>query len=277
MINYKQRLNLENSTAIITGGAGLLGPEHAIGLARYGASIILVDLKEKGLIKAKEKILKEVPSAKINIETVDITCESDLTYLCEKYLEKDIFIDILINNAAINPKMDDDDDKKTGMVEDYDIKLLREEINVGIIGTFLCCKIFGKQMADKKGGSIINIASDLAIQAPDQRIYSKTNNIEDVQHFKPIGYPIVKSSMLGLNRYLASYWAHKGVRVNCLVPGAVMSTQSEDLVKQIKTRVPLNRLAKTNEYQEAIVFLASDASSYMTGSELIIDGGRSIW
>ena len=126
-------------------------------------------------------------------------------------------------------------------------------------------------------GSIINIASDLAIQAPDQRVYSKTNNIEDVRHFKPIGYPIVKSSMLGLNRYLASYWAHKGVRVNCLVPGAVISTQSEDLIRQIKTRVPLNRLAKTHEYQDAIVFLASNASSYMTGSELIVDGGRSIW
>ena len=277
MINYKQRLNLENSTAIITGGAGLLGPEHAIGLARYGASIILVDLKERALIKSKEKILSEIPTAKIYIETVDITIEDDLTDLCEKYLKKEIYVDILINNAAINPKMDSDDDKNTGMVEDYDIKLLIEEINVGIIGTFICCKIFGKQMAEKKGGSIINIASDLAIQAPDQRVYSKTNNIEDVRHFKPIGYPIVKSSMLGLNRYLASYWAHKGVRVNCLVPGAVMSTQSEDLVKQIKTRVPLNRLAKTNEYQDAIVFLASDASSYMTGSELIIDGGRSIW
>ena len=132
-------------------------------------------------------------------------------------------------------------------------------------------------MANRGGGVIVNIASDLAIQAPDQRVYSKSGRMEDVRHFKPIGYPVVKSAMLGLNRYLATYWAHRGVRVNCLVPGAVHNTQSDHLIKNISYQVPLERLAEKYEYQEAVAFLASEASSYMTGQELIMDGGRSIW
>ena len=173
--------------------------------------------------------------------------------------------------------MDSFNNKETGTVEDYDMELWDREIKVGITGTFLCCKIFGTEMANRGSGVIVNIASDLAIQAPDQRVYSESGRMEDVKHFKPIGYPVVKSAMLGLNRYLATYWAHKGVRVNCLVPGAVLTTQSDHLVKNISYRVPIGRLAEKYEYQEAIAFLASDASSYMTGQEIIMDGGRSIW
>lgn len=271
------RFNLSGKTALITGGGGLLGPEHGIGLARYGAVIFLIDIDEEGLRTAKERVLSQVPEAFVGVRVVDITNEAELRVFNSMVQYKDFQIDILINNATLNPKMDAFEDEITGMVENYDMELWERELKVGITGTFLCCKTFGSQMAKRGSGTIVNIASDLAIQAPDQRVYASTGKIEDVRHFKPASYPVVKSAMLGLNRYLATYWAHRGVRVNCLIPGAVLNNQSDSLVDQISTRVPLKRLAEKTEYQEAVAFLASDASSYMTGQEIVMDGGRSIW
>ena len=273
----KHRFDLVNNNALITGGGGLLGPQHGIALAKWGAVVVLVDIDEAGLKYAKNKILDKIPEGIIKTAVVDITQEAALVELRNQINNEGLPIDILINNAALNPKMDSFNNKETGTVEDYDMELWDREIKVGITGTFLCCKIFGTEMANRGSGVIVNIASDLAIQAPDQRVYSESGRMEDVKHFKPIGYPVVKSAMLGLNRYLATYWAHKGVRVNCLVPGAVLTTQSDHLVKNISYRVPIGRLAEKYEYQEAIAFLASDASSYMTGQEIIMDGGRSIW
>jgi len=250
----KRRFNLSGKSALITGGGGLLGPEHGIALARYGAHVILVDINEKGLKRAKRRVNSQVNSCEIEIFVTDITKENEILKLRDQLKDSDLFVDILINNAALNPKMDDSGIQNSGMVENYDIGQLNKELEVGIIGTFLCCKIFGSAMASLGKGTIVNIASDLAIQAPDQRVYSLTGKIEDVKQFKPVGYPIVKSAMLGLNRYLATYWAHRGVRVNCLVPGAVLTTQSDHLVKNISYRVPLGRLAEKYEYQEAIAF-----------------------
>ena len=266
------RFDLSGKTALITGGGGLLGPEHGIGLARYGAKIVLIDIDEDGLKVAEERIHSQIPEAIIGTHPVDITMEGALHILKEH-----LIVDILVNNAALNPKMNTFESEITGTVENYDMNLWEQELKVGITGTFLCCKVFGSQMAKRGSGVIINVASDLAIQAPDQRVYASTGKIEDVRHFKPVGYPVVKSAMLGLNRYLATYWAHRGVRVNCLIPGAVLHNQSEPLVDQISVRVPLGRLAEKTEYQEAVAFLASDASSYMTGQEIIMDGGRSVW
>ena len=132
-------------------------------------------------------------------------------------------------------------------------------------------------MAQKSGGSIINISSDLGITAPDQRVYHPSENIKKVKNFKPIGYSISKHGIGGITKYLSTYWAHKNVRCNNLVLGAVLNKQSKSLVKNIKKRVPMNRLAEKNEYKKSIQFLASDGSKYMTGQNLIIDGGRTIW
>ena len=268
----QSRFDLSGKTALITGGGGLLGPEHGIGLARYGANIVLIDVDEAGLRVAEERIHSQVDGASVKTHVVDITMESTLHVLGDH-----LIVNILVNNAALNPKMDSFEDEITGTVENYDMNLWERELKVGITGTFLCCKIFGSQMAERGSGTIVNIASDLAIQAPDQRVYASTGRVEDVRHFKPASYPVVKSAMLGLNRYLATYWAHCGVRVNCLIPGAVLNNQSNSLVDQISTRVPLRRLAEKTEYQEAVAFLASDVSSYMTGQEIVMDGGRSIW
>ena len=279
---YKEKnrtsLDLSGKTAVITGGAGLLGPEHAVGLSRYGARVILLDIVEDGLEDARQRVLSQIAEAKVEIANADITDKVSLEKVRDEFEKKAMPIDILVNNAAVNPKMlNPVDGEKSGTVEDYDMMLWEKEINVGITGTFLCCRVFGSSMAERGAGSIVNIASDLAIQAPDQRVYSSTGLIEDVTNFKPIGYPVVKAAMLGLNRYLATYWAHKGVRVNALIPGAVFNNQPDSLHKEVARRVPLGRWADRKDYQEAVAFLASEASSYMTGQELVMDGGRSIW
>ena len=274
----KASLDLSGKTAVITGGAGLLGPEHAVGLSRYGARVILLDVVEDGLESARQRVLGQIAEAQIEIAAADITDKASLEKVRDEFGKKGMPIDILINNAALNPKMMNcADGEKSGTVEDYDMMLWEKEIDVGITGTFLCCRVFGSSMAERGGGSIVNIASDLAIQAPDQRVYSPTGLMEDVTNFKPIGYPVVKAAMLGLNRYLATYWAHRGVRVNALIPGAVFNNQPDSLLKEVARRVPLGRWADRKDYQEAVAFLASEASSYMTGQELVMDGGRSIW
>jgi NAD(P)-dependent dehydrogenase (short-subunit alcohol dehydrogenase family) len=274
----KASLNLSGKTALVTGGAGLLGPEHAVGLSRYGAKVILLDVVDDGLADARQRVLDQVESAHVETVTADITNKPSLEKVRDDFENKGMPIDILVNNAALNPKMMNlADGEKSGTVEDYDMMLWENEIDVGITGTFLCCRIFGGAMAVRGNGAIVNIASDLAIQAPDQRVYSPTGLMEDVANFKPIGYPVVKAAMLGLNRYLATYWAHRGVRVNVLIPGAVLNNQPDSLLKEVARRVPLGRWADRKDYQEAVAFLASDASSYMTGQELVMDGGRSIW
>tara|TARA_B100000315_G_scaffold194414_1_gene185064 strand:+ start:77 stop:928 length:852 start_codon:yes stop_codon:yes gene_type:complete len=271
-------LNLSGKNALITGGAGLLGPEHGVGLARHGATVVLLDIVEEGLEEARQRVLNQIAGAQVDFAVADITDQASLERVKSELKKQGMPIDVLVNNAALNPKMMDSGvGEKSGTVEDYDMTLWEKEIDVGITGTFLCCRVFGSAMAERGTGSIVNIASDLAIQAPDQRVYSPTGRMEDITNFKPIGYPIVKAAMLGLNRYLATYWAHRGVRVNALIPGAVFNNQPDSLLREVSHRVPLGRWADRKEYQEAVAFLASEASSYMTGQELVMDGGRSIW
>jgi NAD(P)-dependent dehydrogenase (short-subunit alcohol dehydrogenase family) len=235
-----------------------------------------LDIDNNKLLKAKKYIKSKIPSANIIIYKADITKEDQVQDVYNKLKVRKIFIDILINNAALDPKMDKSKSVNNNLLN-YESSFLKKEVDVGLIGAFYCSRIFGSDMAKRKGGAIINIASDLAISGPDQRVYTYSEKINDVKNFKPIGYSIVKTGLLGLNRYLATYWAHKNVRVNCLVPGAVHNTQSKSLIKNIIKRVPLMRLAKKTDYHGAIVFLASDESSYMTGQQLVIDGGRTIW
>ena len=162
----------------------------------------------------------------------------------------------------------------SGKVENYSTKLLVKEINVGIMGAFFCSKIFGTEMSKKKGGVIINIGSDLSINAPDQSVYHKDDNISKVKHFKPIGYSITKFGLLGMTKYLATYWARKNVRCNMLIPGGVENSQPKFLIKNVKKRIPMNRWAKPDEYRKAIQFLTSEKNSYMTGQTLTVSGGE---
>tara|TARA_A100001011_G_scaffold391329_1_gene476568 strand:- start:586 stop:1392 length:807 start_codon:yes stop_codon:yes gene_type:complete len=266
----------KNKYSLVTGAAGLLGPEHSSALAEIGHNLILIDIKKKELRKKSEFLKKKFPSIDVLEFVCNISKENEVISLQKKLKKKSIFIDVLVNNADVNPKMNKNKNM-SGLVENYKSNTLKEEIEVGIIGTFNCCKTFGSLMAKKGGGIIINISSDLGISAPDQRVYHSQENINKVKNFKPIGYSISKHAISGITKYLATYWGHKNVRCNTLVPGAVLNTQPSFLIKNIKKRIPMKRLANKNEYKKAIQFLASDGSKYMTGQNLIIDGGRTIW
>jgi len=148
---------------------------------------------------------------------------------------------------------------------------------VGLTGAFLCSKIIGSEMARRSKGVILNIASDLAVIAPDQRIYRQPTLPEEQQPVKPVSYSVLKAGLLGLTRYLATYWADKGVRVNAISPGGVYAGQDAGFVQRLSNLIPLERMAHADEYNAAIIFLVSDASSYMTGANLIVDGGRTCW
>ena len=269
---------LNKKNALITGAAGLLGPQHAMALNEIGFNVILLDIDKKNLILAYKKIKKKLKkNTKILYYACDITDEIEVKKVAKDLKKKNYLIDVLVNNADMNPKMDKYKNSYTGRVEDYSIKVLIKEISVGVIGTFICSKIFGEHMKIKKKGSIINVSSDLGITAPDQRVYHKSENIKNVRNFKPIGYSISKHAIIGITKYLSTYWANKKIRSNTLVPGAVFNNQPKFLTKNVMKRIPLNRWAKSDEYKKAIQFLATDDSAYMTGQSLIMDGGRTIW
>jgi NAD(P)-dependent dehydrogenase (short-subunit alcohol dehydrogenase family) len=157
------------------------------------------------------------------------------------------------------------------------LKQWEADLSVGLTGAFLCSQIIGSEMAKRKRGVIVNVASDLAVIAPDQRLYRKSGLPDDQQPVKPVTYSVVKTGLVGLTRYLATYWAEAGIRVNAISPGGVYNNQPEEFVQRLASLIPLGRMAKIDEYQAVILFLCSDASSYMTGTNLVIDGGRSCW
>lgn len=264
--------------AVITGGAGLLGPQHAIALNEIGFNVVILDVDKKNL-KIKKKFLENNKKKNTNILSYycDITSEKSVKNILNKLIKNQFRIEVLVNNADCNPKMKNFNNKINGDIENYSISKLKKEINVGIVGTFICCKIFGSSMANNRSGVIINVSSDLGINAPDQRVYDPEEDIKKVKNFKPIGYSISKHAILGITKYIATYWAHKNIRCNTLVPGAVFNNQPNFLVKNVKQRIPLARWARKEEYKKAIKFLATDDSSYMTGQSLIMDGGRSTW
>jgi len=275
MSNFTKE-TLLGKNAIITGGAGLLGPRHGLALARAGANVTLVDIDKENLILAKKKILAIDKNLNIEIYTLDITKIDDVEKFEKNFSLMNDYFSILINNAAVNPKMKSLDGKVSGRIEDYDLEEWNKEINVGLTGAFICSRVFGAKMALKKYGVIVNISSDLAVRAPDQRVYSPTESFDDIKSFKPIGYSVVKTALIGMTRYLAEYWGHKNVRVNALLPGGVFNNQPKELVENVKKRTLIGRWANIDEYEDAIVFLSSDSSSYMTGQAIVMDGGRSV-
>ena len=191
---------------------------------------------------------------------------------------KGILISILINNAAINPKYDTGDSKPSfSRVENFDLKDWEFQLGVGLTGAFICSKIFGTLMAKNGYGIILNIASDLSVISPDHRLYEIEGIEKEHQPVKPVTYSVIKSGLIGLTQYLSTYWRADGVRVNALSPGGVYENQGDEFVERISKLIPLGRMAHTSEYHSAIQFLCSEASSYMTGQNLVIDGGRTIW
>ena len=270
------KFDLSNKWVVVTGAAGLLGKQHSIALLEVNANLVLLDKDKDKIIKLAHELNQLGFSGKILNYEIDITNESKVLAVNKDLSAKKISINVLINNAAINPKYEVLADGKNGSrVEDFDLLDWDRQLDVGLKGAFICSKVFGSNMAKQGNGVILNIASDLSIIAPDQRIYK--NNSNELQNVKPITYSVIKSGLIGMTKYLATYWNESNVRVNAISPGGVYENQDSEFVNRLTKLIPLGRMASPDEYKSAIQFLCSDASSYMTGQNLVIDGGRSVW
>lgn len=270
--------DLTGRVAVITGGAGLLGVRHAEAIAEMGGFPILFDIDAERVQVRASEITRTYDVQSIGL-AVDITSVEAISAAVERIHTELGQIDILINNAANDPKMGASgaDGPHWSRFENFSPDVWNGDIAVGLTGAFLCCKIIGSEMARRGRGVILNIASDLGVIAPDQRIYRQPGIAEDQQPVKPVTYSVVKHGLIGLTKYLATYWAERGLRVNALSPGGVFNEQDEAFVKRLTQLIPLGRMADADEYKAAVVFLVSDASAYMTGANLIIDGGRTVW
>lgn len=268
--------DLSGRVAVITGGAGLLGYHHGAILAEAGAHVVVLDLAG-ALPELRAEQLQMAHGPECVGIAVDITKENSVEEARDQVLAKFGRVDILINNAANNPKVED---QKPGQpwsrLENFPLETWNADIAVGLTGAFLCSRVFGAEMAKRGGGVILNVASDLAVIAPDQRLYRKEGLAEDEQPVKPVTYSVVKTALLGLTRYLSTYWVQQGVRVNAISPGGVFNGQPDEFTTRLHALIPMARMAHKDEYQGAVLFLCSDASSYMTGQNLIVDGGRSV-
>jgi NAD(P)-dependent dehydrogenase (short-subunit alcohol dehydrogenase family) len=273
MDNY---FDIKERVAIITGGAGLLGLKHAEAIASHGGIPVLVDLSAANPEAKAFEIISKYGVDAIGLEC-NITKPDQVQILLEKVLARYKRVDILINNAANNPKVESASQKAWSRLENFPLGIWEDDIAVGLTGAFLCSQVIGSEMARRKKGIIVNVASDLAVIAPDQRLYRQAGILDEQQPVKPVTYSVVKTGLIGLTRYLATYWANCGVRVNAISPGGVYNNQPEEFVQRVSNLIPMGRMANSDEYQGAILFLCSDASSYMTGFNLVIDGGRSCW
>jgi NAD(P)-dependent dehydrogenase (short-subunit alcohol dehydrogenase family) len=274
-----KKFDLTGKVALITGGAGLLGMEHAAALLESGASIVLTDVNKSSLDTAQEILSKDAEGNRIHTYVMDVSKPDAIRIVSETLAVKGVRVDILVNNAAIDPKVQADVGLlETSRLENFPTDQWNLQLAVGLTGAFLCSQVFGSAMAkDGKCGVILNIASDLSVFSPDQRLYRKKGLADNMQPVKPVTYSVIKAGLVGLTRYLATYWADKGVRCNALSPGGVFNGQDEDFVKRLTSLIPLGRMASRDEYRAAVQFLCSDGSAYLNGQNIVMDGGRCVW
>ncbi len=262
--------SLKDKVAIVTGACGLLGKKHCEALANAGAFVVVADVNAKASID----FANDLGSSHLGIG-LDVTSEASIREAKEEVIKNYGRIDILVNNAAINDMFENPIAAlEQSQFENYPLHLWQRSLDVNVTGVFLCSQIFGTVMAEAGSGSIVNIASTYAITAPDQKLYR--NEAGEQTFYKSAAYPSTKGAVLGFTKFLASYWGNKGVRVNALSPGGVENGQDNFFIKNYSERTPLGRMADRTDYQGAIVFLASDASRYMTGANLVVDGGWTI-
>lgn len=272
------KFKISEKVCVITGGAGLLGQKHAETVIEGEGIPVLLDISQKALDSALQSLRIKYPDAEIEIYKINIADKEELEKVREDIIKKHGHIDILINNAANNPKIEDKS-KNFGNIrfDNFPLEIWDSDILVGLTGAFLCAQVFGTVMEEQRSGVILNISSDLGIIAPDQRIYMQDGLEDKDQMIKPVSYSVIKHGLLGLTKYLATYWAKKGIRVNAVCPGGIYNGQEEQFLKKLTNLIPMGRMADKEEYKATILYLISDASSYMTGSTVIVDGGRTCW
>jgi NAD(P)-dependent dehydrogenase (short-subunit alcohol dehydrogenase family) len=270
---------IEDKVVIITGGAGLLGRKHAEAVIEGRGIPVLIDISNKALKEVMESLQHIYPEdRKMDGYIADITKREEMEKVADQILNKYGHIDILINNAANNPKVEcKSENMKAIQFENFPMQTWLDDLAVGLTGAFICAQVFGAIMAKQQKGVILNISSDLGIIAPDQRIYRKDGLSDDEQTIKPVTYSVIKHGLLGLTKYLATYYSEKGIRANALCPAGVYNGQEEEFLCKLTNLVPLGRMANADEYKSTILYLISEASSYMTGSTVIVDGGRTCW
>ena len=274
-----EKFDLTGKTALITGAAGLLGMEHSAALLESGAKVVLTDISDVPLNAAYCQLAQHFDAGKILTQRMDVSQIEAVQTVAETLRQAGVRVDIVVNNAAIDPKVKGEQSVlETSRLENFPLDQWNLQVAVGLTGAFLCSQVFGTAMAkDGKGGVILNIASDLSVFSPDQRLYRKEGLPDDLQPVKPVTYSVIKAGLVGLTRYLATYWADKGVRCNALSPGGVFNGQGEMFVERLSSLIPLGRMAQKDEYRAAVQFLCSDASCYMNGQNVVMDGGRSAW
>lgn len=277
-----EKFDLTGKTALITGSAGLMGSEHAQALLESGARVILTDVSEFALTAAGVAIrqsMEGLEASRIETRIMDVSDPESIKGVAVAFAAEGVRIDILVNNAAIDPKVNEAEGVlETSRLENFPLDQWNLQVSVGLTGAFLCSQVFGSAMAaDGQGGVILNIASDLSVFSPDQRLYRRDGVPDELQPVKPVTYSVIKAGLVGLTWYLATYWTDRGVRANALSPGGVFNGQGEQFVKRLTSLIPMGRMAQRDEYRSAVQFLCSDASAYLNGQNIVMDGGRSVW
>lgn len=265
-MDVKKLFDLHDKIVIITGAAGNLGSQYAEGFSQMGANVVLSDIDYQKCKKISDNLNKRYGVDSIPLK-LDLTKKSSISNLVKKTVQKFSRIDVLINNAAYQGTSK----TRTTSFENLPLSEWNSAVSVNLTGIFLTCQEVGKVMKKQGSGNIINIGSTYGLVAPDQRIYGKSG--QNAAAF----YSATKSAVINLTRYLASYWENSGIRVNTLSPGGVKRNQDKSFIKNYSKKTMIGRMANKDEYVGAVVFLASDASSYMTGSNLVIDGGWTAW
>jgi NAD(P)-dependent dehydrogenase (short-subunit alcohol dehydrogenase family) len=267
--------SLAGRTAVVTGSLGLLGRRHCRALAGAGADVIATDVDADRCAELADAINAELGPDAPNRAAgagADVTDPASLMALRDRTIEEFGTIDILVNNAAINDMFENPATAgELSKFENYPLDMFRRSLDVNVTGVFLCSQILGTEMARRGRGSIINIASTYGIVAPDQSIYRRPDGTQTFH--KSAAYPVTKGAVISFTRFLAAYWGGANVRVNTLSPGGVENAQDDYFIGQYSARTPLGRMAAPTDYQGALIFLASDASAYMTGANLVVDGG----
>lgn len=274
MANVMDQFSLDGRTALVTGAAGLLGRQFTRALGQAGASIVAADLDMESAEQQAQALREEGMSA-LGLKA-DITDPHSVETMVSSAVAEFGRLDILVNSAAMDPKFDPEnlDTQSANAFETFPLEAWQQAVDVNLTGMFLACQGAARQMVRQNSGVIINICSTYGLVGPDQRLYERPDG---PQQFKPVYYSVTKAGVLGLTRYLATYYAGKSIRVNALTPGGIFNQHDDVFLKGYSARTVLDRMANQDEMNGAIVFLASDASSYMTGANLVVDGGWTAW